>query len=126
MNKQENRKTPNNVLRVKSATIPEEVLFHPELTARERILYGILADASKASPDEGFVHASNPDLGAMIAAHPQIASNGLLKLRQLKFISLEYLILEKDPETGMTISRYSEGVDGAWSPVRRIKVLNVQ
>lgn len=117
MKEKNEKKTPVNTLKILEITIPSRVLFHPELTVRERVLYGILKQLSESSPD-GYTYIGNTEFSEMLSVDPQIISNGIAKLRELDFIIVEY----RTPVEGGGY-RYKEynGHD-SWSKFRRIKI----
>lgn len=65
--------------------IPAEVLFHPDLTPIEKILFGLIRNLSH-SPRGCW--ASNRYLGDMLRVGPQTISNGVSKLRDLGFFKV--------------------------------------
>ena len=116
MNKRDTRKVPENTLNVEEVVIPSTILFHPELTARERLLFGILDHLAKESPD-GYVYATNVELGKVLGLDPQIVSNGVANLRRREFIEVEYGIT--GPDGSIVYKRYDGNEQ--WSCTRRIR-----
>lgn len=116
MSKRNTRKAPENILNVEEVVIPSTILFDPELTARERLLFGILDRLAKESPD-GYVYATNIELGKVLGLDPQIASNGIANLRRRGFIEVEYGIA--GPDESIVYERYDGNEQ--WSRTRRIR-----
>jgi len=67
--------------------IPSEVLFHPELTHTEKILFGFLRNLSQS---EKGCWASNKWLGGLIGVKGQTISNSISKLKECEYILVEY------------------------------------
>jgi len=67
--------------------IPAEVLFHPELSHTEKILFGFLRNLSQS---EKGCWASNKWLGGLIGVKGQTITNGIAKLRNWQYILVEY------------------------------------
>lgn len=118
MNKRDTRKAPENTLNVEEVVIPSTILFHPELTTRERLLFGILNRLAEESLD-GYVYATNIELGKVLGLDPQIASNGIANLRRRGFIEVEYGITS--PDGSIVYERYDGNEQ--WSRTRRIKTV---
>lgn len=68
--------------------IPSEILFHPELTNTEMILFGILRNLSQ-SPRGCW--ATNRFLGKLLRVGPQTISNGVQNLKKWKFILVRFV-----------------------------------
>lgn len=66
--------------------IPAEVLFHPELTFCEKVLFGFLRNLSQT---EKGCWASNQWLGGLIGVGRRTISNGIAKLKKLQYISVQ-------------------------------------
>lgn len=99
--------------------IPGEVMFDPDLTMRERMLYGLLGHLGKKSPD-GYVYSSNAELAGMLGVVPQIASNAIAKLRKKGFLTVEYKVSD-----GEGVAVFREYSPDRWSKERRLKVREV-
>ena len=65
--------------------IPAEVLFHPELTLTEKILFGFIRNLSKT---ERGCWATNQWLGRLVGARKSTISSSVAKLRKLRFIKM--------------------------------------
>lgn len=69
-----------------SIGIPAELLFHPELTMTERVLFGYLRNLSQSSRG---CYASNRWLGQLLQVGPQTISNSIAALKEWGFITVE-------------------------------------
>ena len=72
--------------------IPAEVLFHPELSNTEKILYGLIRNLAHS---EKGCFASNKWLGGLLGAQPQTISNGIKNLKDWEVIVIEYTRTEE-------------------------------
>ena len=63
--------------------IPAEVLFHPELTNTEKILYGLIRNLTSS---ERGCYASNKWLSGLLGVNKQTISNGVANLKQWELI----------------------------------------
>jgi len=66
--------------------VSAEVLFHPELSSTEKLLFGLLRNLSQTSKG---CWASNNYLGALLSVGGQSISNSIANLKQLHFIIVE-------------------------------------
>jgi len=67
--------------------VPAEVLFHPELTSTEKLLFGLLRNLSYS---EKGCWASNSWLGGVLGVKPQTISNGIARLSEWHFLVVSY------------------------------------
>jgi len=91
--------TERNSFGLPNIVIPAEVLFHPDLTSREKILFGFINNL--AYSEQG-CWASNKYLGGLIGVRPDTTSTAIAKLAELEFIFLEYQTRHSD---GMTVRK---------------------
>lgn len=68
---------------VPSIGIPAEVLFHPDLTSTERLLFGLIRNLAQSNQG---CYASNNYLGAFLQTGKQTITNGIANLKKHKFI----------------------------------------
>lgn len=107
------RNMPQNTHNLEEITIPQSILFHPDLSPRERILCGVMKELAKG---EEWIKATNTELASMIGVDPQIVSNSIAKLRDLGLITVKFALAE---ETGVKFRQYNKGSRKV-SPFRRI------
>lgn len=105
---------PQDVLGIGDITIPGHILFHPQLTMRERILYGLLLALEKRDPN-GYIYEPNGSLATELGVHPQIITNSISKLRKLDLLEVAYW-------KGGRFYSYNE-IRGGWTALRRIKLV---
>ena len=74
---------PRQQFGIPSIGIPSEVLFHPELSNTEKILYGFIRNL--ASSERG-CYASNKWLSGLLGVNKQTISNGIANLKQWELI----------------------------------------
>ncbi len=79
----ERTKPPQQQFGLPAIGIPSEVLFHPELTNTEKILYGLIRNL--ASSERG-CYASNKWLSGLLGVNKQTISNGVANLKQWELI----------------------------------------
>lgn len=72
---------------IPSIGIPAEVLFNPELSRIEKMLFGFLRNLSKSSKG---CWASNRYLGYLNGVTPQTVSNAISKLKKWRYIDVKY------------------------------------
>ena len=84
------------VSNVQHITIPAKVLCDEKLTAREKLMFGLLLSLKN---EEGYCIACNEWLGELLGVNLQTASNALNNLHKQKHVTLKY---EKTPESGIT------------------------
>jgi hypothetical protein len=70
-----------------SIGIPAEVLFHPDLTTTEKILFGFIRNLAQSKRG---CWASNRWLGGLIGVGGQTISNAVARLKQYHYIFVEY------------------------------------
>ena len=80
--------TPINPFGLPNIVIPAEVLFNPELSPRERILFGFINNL--VANESGHCWASNRYLSRLIKVAPETISGMIAKLNKLDYITLEY------------------------------------
>ena len=85
-------------------SIPAEILFHPELSHTEKILFGFLRNLSQS---EKGCCACNKWLGGLIGVKGQTVSNGITKLKNWEYILVEY---KRTPD-GRNVRRVSINPD---------------
>ena len=82
------RKTQRNEFGLPNIVIPAEVLFNPELTKSEMILFGFLNNL--CYNEHGHCWSGNRYLSRLINVTPETVSTMLSKLNKLDYLRLEY------------------------------------
>lgn len=77
----------DNKIGIAGIGIPPEVLFNPELSATEKHLFGMIRLLSMG---KNGCYATNAYLGQMLLCGTQNISNGVIKLKDYKYIIVKY------------------------------------
>ena len=70
-------------------TIPAEVLFHPELTPREKMLFGFIWNLTRSAEGMFSCWASNRYLGELLQVKPETISGAVANLQKHGFIIVQ-------------------------------------
>lgn len=73
--------------------IPAEVLLNPNLTMREKVLFGFIRNLAQT---EKGCWASNRFLGKLIGAGPQTVTNAVARLREQRYLIVEHEVRSSD------------------------------